>query len=54
MYDGYSESDPLLAHHCGEGPIPPIETTNGALLVKFVTDLSVATRGFIANWTGDK
>ena len=45
----------MLGHYCGSEPPPRpvIETPGGALLVKFVSDLSVPLTGFVASWHGN-
>lgn len=52
MYDGYSDTDPLLLMHCGNQLPDPVTVKSSGyqMLVRLKTDGSAAGKGFKAHY----
>ena len=53
LYDGTSESAPLIIQHCGQNlPVPNIfYSTGNKMFIRMKADGSVTSKGFSANYT---
>ncbi|XP_071443305.1 cubilin [Hetaerina americana] len=53
VFDGETESDRSLLHHCGSSlPTPPqLFSSGNSLLIRMRTDSSIAAKGFLADYT---
>lgn len=51
IYNGPTNSDPLIGLYCGSGTIPPVVSTGNSLLLQFHSDSSDQRKGFQAAYT---
>ncbi|MBN2273769.1 MAG: T9SS type A sorting domain-containing protein, partial [Bacteroidales bacterium] len=51
VYDGATTSDPLLGTFSGSSLPPAVSSSNGSMLITFITDYSVTAAGWSATYT---
>lgn len=50
VYDGPTASSPLIGRYCGNVAPDIIRSTGNSMLVRFVSDISIAHAGFVASY----
>uniref|UniRef100_A0A8C5QBQ2 Metalloendopeptidase n=1 Tax=Leptobrachium leishanense TaxID=445787 RepID=A0A8C5QBQ2_9ANUR len=51
VFDGPKPTSPQIGKYCGSVPVPAIVSTGNYLLVQFISDESVQTKGFLARYS---
>ncbi|XP_069077876.1 embryonic protein UVS.2-like [Pleurodeles waltl] len=51
IFNGPTNSAPLIGRYCGSGPIPPVVSSGNSLLLQFHSDRSDQRKGFRATYT---
>ena len=53
IFDGKRTDDPNLGRYCGGNMPAPIRSSSNELLVKFISDQSIAHSGFAASYAAE-